>query len=97
MVKIEWSILALEDASGIVEYISEDNPDAALKLFHHIKDKVDRLPDHPKLYKPGREPGTREMVVTDNYIVVYRESEALITILRVLHAAQKMALESKKE
>lgn len=50
MVKIEWSVLALDDASGIVEYISKDNPEAALKLFHQIKDKVEHLPDHPRRY-----------------------------------------------
>ena len=68
MVKIEWSVLALEDASWIVEYIFRDSPDAVPKLFHQIKDKVERLPDHPRRYKTGREPRTGEMVATDHYV-----------------------------
>jgi addiction module RelE/StbE family toxin len=45
--------------------------------------------DHPKLYKPGRMKGTREMVIRPNYVVVYRENKTDITILRVLHAARQ--------
>jgi len=43
----------------------------------------------PKLYKPGRVKGTREMVVRPNYVVVYREDSRAVTILRVLHAARQ--------
>jgi plasmid stabilization system protein ParE len=32
--------------------------------------------------------GTRELVVRPNYIVVYAENPAVVTVLRVLHAAQ---------
>lgn len=32
--------------------------------------------------------GTRELVVRPNYIVVYAETAAAVTVLRVLHAAQ---------
>jgi plasmid stabilization system protein ParE len=32
--------------------------------------------------------GTRELVVRPNYIVVYAETPAVVTVLRVLHAAQ---------
>lgn len=84
----DWSSRAVGDLLAILEYIAEDNPDAAQALRDEILRKVDRLGVQPKLYRPGRVAGTREMVVRPNYILVYRESPERVTILRLLHAAQ---------
>ena len=73
---------------AIVDYISDDNPDAALALMDEIQGKVEQLPAHPKRCRPGRVNGTRELVVRPNYIVVYAETPEVVTVLRVLHAAQ---------
>ena len=73
---------------AIVDYISDNNPDAAFALMDEIQGKVEQLPAHPKRYRPGRVNGTRELVVRPNYIVVYAETPAAVTVLRVLHAAQ---------
>jgi addiction module RelE/StbE family toxin len=85
----EWREAARADLLVIVDYISDDNPDAAQRLKDEIEEKVSRLPDHPKLYKPGRVAGTREMIVRRNYIVIYTEDGCAVVILRVLHAAQQ--------
>ena len=73
---------------AIVDYISDDNPNAALALMEEIQSKVAQLPAHPKRCRSGRVEGTRELVVRPNYIVVYAETAAAVTVLRVLHAAQ---------
>lgn len=73
---------------AIVDYISDDNPNAALALMEEIQSKVAQLPAHPKRCRPGRVEGTRELVVRPNYIVIYAETAAAVTVLRVLHAAQ---------
>lgn len=39
--------------------------------------------------RAGREPGTRELVVQENYILVYDETADLVRVLRVLHAARQ--------
>ncbi len=85
---VEWVALARADLRSIVDYISDDNPDAAQKLFDEIRQKAAQLADHPKLYKAGRMAGTREMLVRRNYIVIYAEDAKKIKVLRVLHAAQ---------
>jgi addiction module RelE/StbE family toxin len=87
--KLEWRALARADLLAIVDYISDDNPDAAQRLKDEIEDKVSKLPKRPKLYRPGRVAGTREMVIRPNYIVVYAEDDRAVTILRVLHAARQ--------
>lgn len=88
MPELEWRAPAVADLMAIADYISDDNPDAALALVEEIQGKVAQLPAHPKRCRPGRVEGTRELVVRPNYIVVYTETAAAVTVLRVLHAAQ---------
>jgi len=86
---LEWRATAVADLLAIVDYIADDNPDAAQALKDEIEEKAARLLDNPQLYRVGRVDGTREMVVRPNYIVVYAEKPEIVTILRVLHAAQQ--------
>ena len=86
---LEWREAARADLLAIVDYISDDNPDAAQRLKDEIEAKAAKLPEHPKLYRSGRVVGTREMVVRPNYLVIYTEDAEAVTILRVLHAAQQ--------
>jgi toxin ParE1/3/4 len=86
---LEWREAARADLLAIIDYISNDNPDAAQRLKDEIEEKVSKLPGRPKLYRPGRVVGTREMVIRPNYIVIYEENPGAVTILRVLHAARQ--------
>jgi toxin ParE1/3/4 len=86
---VEWSKFAKTDLLAILAYISDSDPAAALRLKEEIDVRIGHLPRHPRLYRAGREPGTREMVVMPNYLVIYTEGAGAITILRVLHAAQQ--------
>ena len=71
MLSLEWKATAIADLLAIVDYISDDNPDAAQALKDEIEAKTSRLPENPRLYRVGRVGGTREMVVRPNYLVVY--------------------------
>jgi toxin ParE1/3/4 len=86
---VDWRQTARADLLTIVDYLSDDNPDAAQQLKDDIEAKVAKLAEHPKLYRPGRVAGTREMIVRRNYVVVYAEDPRAVSILRVLHAAQQ--------
>lgn len=86
---LEWRLTARADLLAIVDYISDDNPEAAQRLKDDIEANTARLPEHPKLYREGRVAGTREMVVRTNYVVIYAEDARAISILRVLHAARQ--------
>ena len=48
MPDLEWKVSAIADLMAIVDYISDDNPDAALALMDEIQGKVEQLPAHPK-------------------------------------------------
>ncbi|NYZ70305.1 type II toxin-antitoxin system RelE/ParE family toxin [Endozoicomonas sp. SM1973] len=89
MVELEWLELARADLLGIIDYISDDNPDAAQRVKDDIEAKAAKLLEFPRIGRPGRVEGTRELVAWSNYIIVYQEDVLAIRILRVLHAAQQ--------
>ncbi|MCH9020068.1 MAG: type II toxin-antitoxin system RelE/ParE family toxin [Proteobacteria bacterium] len=87
---VEWSVPAQRDLIAIADDIAADSPDAALAVIEQIDDVVARLADHPRMGRPGRITGTRELVVPGlPYIVAYRIREDRVQLLRVLHAARK--------
>lgn len=87
--ELKWHALARADLLAIVDYISDDNPDAAQRVKDDIEEKAVSLSNFPKMGRQGRIEGTRELVVWANYILVYEEDAANIRILRVLHSAQQ--------
>jgi addiction module RelE/StbE family toxin len=81
-----WLETASHDLDEILGHIEDRNLLAALNLQTEIEHAVSQLPQHPYLYRLGRVPGTREMVVHPNYIVVYRIARSAVEILNVLHS-----------
>ncbi|MEN9561760.1 MAG: hypothetical protein RIR73_4 [Chloroflexota bacterium] len=87
---LEWRPQASADLLEIVAYVADDNPDAAQELKEEIEAKADKLPDHPRLYKPSvRVKGLRELVVRSNYILLYRDSPEVVEIVNVIHARRQ--------
>lgn len=86
--RVEWRPEARSDLLQIFDYIGDRNLVAALELNQAIETATSALPEHPYLYRCGRLPDTREIVVHPNYLVVYRVTDQ-IQILSVLHARQE--------
>ena len=86
-----WLPRAEANLLRIVEFIAEDNVDAAIALAKLIRVRVEQLSEPPTLFRKGRVRGTREMVVHPNYLVVYRVQARAkrVEILRVLHTARQ--------
>lgn len=88
--RLKWSHQALYDLVDLRDYIARDRPRAASGVAERILKAVDRLLRHPRMGRPGRVEGTRELVVTDtSYLVAYRIQDEVIVLLRVLHGARK--------
>ena len=85
---VEWRPLARAQLGEILDYIGDRNIVAASELYQNIQAATSAVPQHPYLYRFGRVPGTREIVVHPNYLVVYRVTDR-IEILTVLHARQQ--------
>lgn len=89
MLRVRWLPKASVDLATIIEYIAERNDVAASRLQDNIECATSQLPQHPYLYRPGRVPRTREIVVHPNYVVVYRSLPNVIEIVSVLHSRQR--------
>jgi toxin ParE1/3/4 len=89
VLRLEWTKYAKADLLAILEYIANHDANAARRFKEEVDLRIGHLPRHPRLYKTGREAGTREIVVAPNYLVVYAETPTTVLILRVLHAAQQ--------
>lgn len=86
---VVWRARALADVSRIVRFIARDNPVAGQRVGRELLLAGDSLTMFPNRGRPGRQAGTRELVVMPPYLIVYRVSgRDMVTILRVWHAAQ---------
>ena len=88
--KIQWLDEAVADLIQIRSYIARDNPKTAAEVAARIRAAVQILTNFPAAGRPGRIPGTRELVVRGTpYVLPYRVRSGAVEILRVLHGAQK--------
>jgi toxin ParE1/3/4 len=88
--RIEWSPEAAADFTGIVAYIHEQNPSAAMRVALILFESTASLQSFPNRARPGRVDGTRELVLTPlPFIVIYRVKKDVVEIARVLHGAQR--------
>jgi toxin ParE1/3/4 len=90
-VRLVWSPQAVEDLAALRAYIERDDPAAARKTALRIIEAVDTLiPANPKVGRPGRVPGTRELVIARTPSVVpYRLREGRIEVLRIFHGPRR--------
>lgn len=83
---VEWAVDALADISQIVNHIAEENPFAAKRVSRDIFLAGESLAMLAHRGRPGRIPGTRELVPVFPYIIV--DENDTTTILPVWHGAQ---------
>ncbi len=88
---INWSPEAIRDLISLRAYIAEENPADARRIVLRIIHNIEHLlPDNPHMGRPGRVPGTRELVIPQTpYIVPYRLQREAIQIMRVYHGARR--------
>jgi len=85
-----WSPEAIADLMALRAHIEQDNPAAAQRVALHIIHNIETLlPNSPAMGRPGRVPGTRELVIARTpFIVPYRLIGNTIQILRIFHGAR---------
>lgn len=86
--EIIWSPEARSEVQAIVAYIADFDPVAARGIRQRLEAVVLPLAEHPYLFRSGRIVGTKELVVSPNYIIVYRVTDH-VSIISVLHARQE--------
>ncbi|MBI5330746.1 MAG: type II toxin-antitoxin system RelE/ParE family toxin [Betaproteobacteria bacterium] len=88
--RIEWLNQALRDLEQEADWLAAKNPDAADDLLNTLDEQVSLLVQQPGIGRPGRVPGTRELVIRRfPYLIPYRVRGETLEILRVFHTSRK--------
>ena len=88
--RIRWTQPAVNDLTGICDYLDERGSAAiSRRVALMIYRSATSLQKFPNRGRPGRQAGTRELILTSlPYVIVYRIREDAVQILRILHGAQ---------
>ena len=86
--KLVWAAAAEQDRADIFDYISADNPLAAIRMDELFDDAAARLAEHPLMGRNGKIPGTRELIAHESYRLVYELDEQTVWILALVHTAR---------
>ena len=90
-----WSNNAENDLKKIIEYIADDSPPNALKIFKRIKQKASNLhtfPERGRIVPELRDQGIlqyRELVISP-WRILYRISEERVLVLSVLDSRRNI-------
>ena len=93
--KIIWTNVAENDLKNIIEYISVDSPQNALKILKKIKQKATNLytlPERGRIVPELQDQGVlqyRELVIPP-WRLIYRTSERKIFVLSVIDSRQNV-------
>jgi plasmid stabilization system protein ParE len=89
--RVRWLRKALSNLDDEATYIAVDDGAAARLVVKRVLDAVSMLAEQPGLGRPGRVPGTRELIVAKTrYIVPYRVRGEAVEILRVFHTLRQL-------
>ncbi|MEO7939194.1 MAG: type II toxin-antitoxin system RelE/ParE family toxin [Burkholderiaceae bacterium] len=87
--KVVWTSEAEQDRDDIWLHIAVDNIKAAARLDELFSDATARLADHPKLGRPGKIPGTRELIPHESYRLVYEFDGETVWVLTLVRTARQ--------
>lgn len=88
--RVRWLRAALRNLDEEASHIASDDLVAARLVVVRILDAVAMLAEQPGLGRPGRVPGTRELVVgKTRYLIPYRVRGDSVEILRVFHTSRR--------
>ena len=88
--RLIWSKRALRQRQNIFVYLREHDPAVADRADEALLERAKDLLQHPRLGRPGRVDGTRELILTDYpYVIAYRLRKQSLEIAAVLHAARR--------
>ena len=87
---VVWAPRAIAHLTQLRAFIAHENPGAADRMATALLSAVDRLADVPNIGRPGRVPGSRELVVSGTpYVIPYRVRGERLEIIAVFHGRQR--------
>jgi addiction module RelE/StbE family toxin len=87
--KLEWTRRAVRELESVLDYIAKDKPLATARFGVQARKKVEILKEHPYIGRDSDLPGVRELLIHENYFVIYRVRGQALQILRFRHARRR--------
>ncbi len=93
--KVIWSNVAEHDLKNIIDYIADDSPSAALRIFKNIKQAASNLyffPERGRIVPELKDQGIlqyRELIISP-WRLIYRVSEKKVYVLSILDSRQNI-------
>ena len=88
--EIRWTEEAAADLERITDFLFEHAPGRAADVGRTIYNAPAPLVKFPRLGRPGKKEGTRELVLSPfPYIIVYKVLDDAVQLVRILHGAPK--------
>ncbi len=93
--KVEWSRAASKDLLNVIEYISQENIDAAIRIFETIKPKCKTLnqsPERGRVVPELKAYGIfsyRELIISP-WRIIYMISDQTVFILAVIDSRRNI-------
>jgi addiction module RelE/StbE family toxin len=88
-VRVVWTPEARQDRADIWDAIAAENPRAAVRMDMRFSEAAKRLADYPRLGRPGKVSGTRELIPHPSYRLVYEIERETVWILALVHTAMQ--------
>ncbi len=95
MARARYSPLARADIDASAAYIAGENPDAARRFQHAVRESIDlllRFPELAPLYPHPNRQGLRAKLVSGfrNYVLFYTVEPDGIYLVRLLHSSRDL-------
>jgi len=88
--RVVWAPTARRHLAAIRDHIADHDPRAARATADAIRKAVEGLRRFPHLGRPGRVPGSRELVVARTpYVIAYTIRDDRIEVSAVLHGRRR--------
>jgi toxin ParE1/3/4 len=92
--KLVWAEQAQQEWVAQYRFYFARNPDAARRMRQLVMEGARQLRAHPKIGRPGRVEGSRELVISGTpFLLVYDENPARVEIVHVYHRRQNRSEE----
>jgi addiction module RelE/StbE family toxin len=88
-VRVVWTPEALQDRADVWDHIAADNPRAAVRVDALFSDAAASLAKQPGLERPGKIPGTHELIPHASYRLVYEVAGDTVWLLALVHTSRQ--------
>ena len=89
--KLRFRNEALRDLEEIGDYIAADNPLRAVSFVAELRAHCERLLPNPRIHPVRRSlPGNVRIAPHGSYLIIYREIEDVLEIVRIFHGARNI-------